>query len=134
MTNGIEEILKIGVLDVKFGPKKYICVMANRRELLERNSINSLAREIANIPGLSETDTKINYDNKSAAEQYKDIRPFDDKELSYFKERLVIYKHECRKREDEMNKKYGNFYNFDDDKRKSWLDGKGPDGKIPWIE
>lgn len=133
MTNSIEEILKIGVLDVKFGPKKYICVMANHRSLIERGSIDGLASEIADKPGICHSDAKIDYDNKSATEQYKDLRPFDEEELSYFKEKLIIYRHEQRKWYDEMEKKHGSF-NFDDDKRKSWLDGIGPDGKIPWIE
>lgn len=122
MTNSIEEILKIGVLDVKFGPRKYICQITNRRAIRETDSIDRLAEQTVSALAVLNSywqGEKIQYDNVSGAQQYSDIRPLNDEELEYFKEMVAFYKHRGFK-----EREAGKTSIFVTDEPKSWLKEK----------
>lgn len=121
----IEETLKVGVLDVKFGPRKYICQITNRRVTRETDSIDRLAEQTVSALAVFNSyweGEKIQYDNVSGAQQYNDIRPLNDEELEYFKEMVAFYKHKKFKESKETRKTSI----FVTDDPKSWLDEKYP--------
>jgi len=119
---GLEEILKIGVVDYEFGPKIYVCYLENQSTIINKPSIKGLAEYIVNRPPMQDINMKITYDNKSGVKQYKDVRSFTKKELNFFKEMLTISRYKRR------------VYYKQRDSKNIWQSDKEKDNRKVWIK